>query len=312
MKKLTALLVSLLLICGMSITVFADGVKISTQVPNFHTVSIEAEGGRVIVDGQICEDSVHIERQKEQAWWIVPERGKVLSALYYNGEDVTAQVKAGVFTAPALVRNATLEAVFTDAPNSSQDEKFDISGTVTDKDGNPVSDATVDIGGRTGTTDEDGNFTVKDVPTGTWLVTVTDQDGKVIGIGEVTIGAPDGRSLTTTRDGNGNPVISPGSSTTAISLTLAIGEEGVISIQNVKDATPAQTEPAKPDNGGSQSGGQGNQSGSPSSKSNVQTSVGASPKTDDIANITLWSVLILASGAGLAGTALCRRKKKYN
>lgn len=40
----------------------------------------------------------------------------MLEHLYYNGVDVTAQVRAGMFTAPALVGDNTLEAVFADAP----------------------------------------------------------------------------------------------------------------------------------------------------------------------------------------------------
>ena len=62
-----------------------------------------------------------------------------------------------------------------------------MSGTITGPDGKPVPGAAVDIGGQTGTTDENGNFTVKDVPPGTHTVTVTDQDGNVIGIGEITM-----------------------------------------------------------------------------------------------------------------------------
>ena len=44
----------------------------------------------------------------------------------------------------------------------------------------------MDIGGQTGTTDEDGEFIIEDVPTGKWPVTVIDKDGNVIGIGEIT------------------------------------------------------------------------------------------------------------------------------
>ena len=173
MKKVTALLLSLFLVFGMSTTALADEVTIRTTVPERHTVNVQAEGGKIIANNQVCQGSVKIERQRVQSWWIVPDAGMVLSALYYNGEDVTAQVRAGVFTAPALTDDATLEAVFANAPSTPRDEQYDVSGTITGPDGKPVPGAAVDIGGQTGTTDENGNFTVKDVPPGTHTVTIT-------------------------------------------------------------------------------------------------------------------------------------------
>lgn len=321
MKKLTALLLSLLLLWGMGTTAFADEVTISTTVPERHTVSIQAEGGRIIADNQVCRGSVRIERQKEQSWWIVPDAGNVLSALYYNGQDVTVRVRSGVFTAPPLTGDAELLAVFADAPSSSQDEQYDVSGTVIGPDGSPVPGATVDIGGQTGTTDENGNFTVEDVPPGTWIVTVTDPDGSVIGIGEITITEPEGDSLTVTADEDGNPVITPGGGTTAIELPLIIGGDGVISIGDVKDAAPSREEPEQPgdtgtpgsqtgDQSGNQSGGQsGSQSGSQSPGSGGKTTGKDLPKTGDGPNIVFWGVLLFVSCAGWAGTALCRRKR---
>ena len=88
---------------------------------------------------------------------------------------------------------------------------------------------------------------MKDVPPGTHTVTVTDQEGNVIGIGEITIEDPQGGSMTVTTDSNGNPMIVPGNSTTMISLTLTVGEDGVIAIGDVEDATPAREESEEPE-----------------------------------------------------------------
>lgn len=69
MKKIIALLVSLLLVCCMSTTAFAQDVTISTTVPEWHTVFIEVEGGgKVVADHQICGDSIRIARQWEQTY----------------------------------------------------------------------------------------------------------------------------------------------------------------------------------------------------------------------------------------------------
>ena len=76
----------------------------------------------------------------------------MLVTLLYNGEDVTDQVTNGVFTAPSLVRDAELTAVFADAPAAPDDKTYDISGIVTDASGNPIPGATLDMGGRTDVT----------------------------------------------------------------------------------------------------------------------------------------------------------------
>ena len=72
-----------------------------------------------IADNKVCGDTVLIERQKEQTYWIIPDEGKELDKLYYNGEDVTSQMAGSTFTAPALIGDATLKAVFEDAEAST-------------------------------------------------------------------------------------------------------------------------------------------------------------------------------------------------
>ncbi len=317
LKKIAALLMALLLISCMGTSVFAQDVTVSTTVPEWHSVSIEVEGGgKVVVDHQICGTTIRVARQSEQTYWLIPDGGRVLSVLYYNGADVTAQVRAGVFTAPALTNDASLKAVFEDAETPSEDTRYDVSGTITGPDGKPISGVTVDIGGQTGTTDEDGNFNVEDVPTGTHTVTVADPDGEIIGIGEITIKEPEDDLLTTTTDGNGNPVITPGRDTEEIHLELTVGEDGVITIENVKDVTSSRTEPEKPadtDKPGNRPGSQssaGSQSGGRNPGPGRQSSGADSPKTGDSRDFTLWSALLLASCAALTGAALRERKKK--
>lgn len=268
----------------MSVTAYAEDVTISTTVPDRHTVTVEASGGSIVINGHACGASVQVERQKEQTYWIIPDACKTLEALYYNGEDVTGQVTAGVFTAPALIGDTTLKAVFKNAPSAPVKEDYDISGTVTDEDGKPVPGATVDVGGHTGTTDQNGTFLIKDVPPGTWPVVITDKDGTIIGIGEITIGEPGGGSLTVTTDGNGNPVVTPGKGTKTIGVTLVIGGDGTISVKNIKDATPAK--PNQPASSG-----------------------GTSPKTGDDSQMLLCLALLLLACGGLIGLAFFGRRK---
>ena len=46
MKKVTALLLSLFLVFGMSTTALADEVTIRTTVPERHTVNVQAEAAK--------------------------------------------------------------------------------------------------------------------------------------------------------------------------------------------------------------------------------------------------------------------------
>ena len=180
----------------------------------------------VTADGTILEDSAEAERHKEQAYWILPDAGKSLKSLTYNGEDVTDQVKNGVFTAPKLLRDAELTAVYEEAPPAPDDKTYSIGGTVTDEEGNPVSGAAVDIGGTTGKTDEAGNFSLTGVPSGSHTVVIIDEDGKAIGHGEITITAADETELTLTVDVN-----------------------GLLAVKAIKDATPEPSVPT-PQTGG--------------------------------------------------------------
>lgn len=297
----------------MSTAAFAREVTITTTVPERHTVSVEADGGKIVADHQICGDSIRVERQTSKTYWIIPDGGKRLSALYYNGQDVTGQVRAGLFKAPALTGDAILQAVFEDIPAPPEDDRHDVSGTVTDEEGSPIPGATVDIGGQTGITDEDGNFTVEDVPAGTWPVTVTDQDGNIIGIGEVTIEEPEGGAVTAAEDENGNPIITPGSGTTTIGMNLVVGGNGVIAITDVKDATPEPSQPGQPQQpepdqtepdqpgSGSQGGGPSGQPGQDSDGNDGANgnkgSNGNAAKTGDESAIGLWPLAALISAA---------------
>lgn len=231
MKKVLSLLLTLTLVCCMSVTAFADRVTITTTVPERHTVTVEADGGRIIANNRVCGDTVLIERQKAQTYWIVPDKGKELAALYYNGDDVTDRMVGSTFTAPPLINDAALKAVFKDAVSSDK-ESYTVGGIITDKDGNPIPGATVDIGGHTATTDKDGTFTVPNVPPGTYTVVITDEDGSIIGIGEITIDEPNNADFTLKDDENGNPIITPGIDNTNIDLAIVVNEDGGIDLED--------------------------------------------------------------------------------
>lgn len=238
MRKIASLLLGLFLVFGMATAASAQEVRIKTSVPEYHTVTVEASGGRIIADNQFCGSTVQVPRQQAQVWRIVPNKGKTLSALYYNGQNVTSQMNGTTFAAPPLTDDAVLEAVFVDSP--PQEEHYDIDGTVTDDGGNPVPGVTVDVGGHTGTTGTDGGFQIEDVPPGTHPVVITDEDGNVIGTGEITVGESGDGDFTVTTDSGGNPVITPGKDTEKIDLTIEVGGDGGVTIKDIKDETSSK------------------------------------------------------------------------
>ncbi len=275
MKRISFMLFALLLVWSMTVTAFAaNEAVIKTSVPETHTVTVEVSGGSVLADGKVCVGTVEVERQKEQTWWIVPDGGKVLSRLYYNGQDVTDQVKGGTFTAPPLRGNANLKAEFVTAPREKNGYELNI--TVIDSGGRAVSGAEVNVGGHTGTTNRKGSFQAKNVPSGTYPVVVTDQDGNVIGYGGIIIKKPGDGKLTVTADEMGNTVITPGKDTKKINLTIQVGENG-ITVKSIKDKTdkPAMT-----------------------------------PKTGDNNRPWLWLTVMAAAGVGLLICIVCDRSER--
>ena len=56
----------------------------------------------------------------------------------------------------------------------------------------------------------------------------------------------------------------------------------------------------------------GNNQTGDSDNSGTSTGDTVSPRTGDSSNVVLWVSLLIASGAGLLGATVYRRKKKYN
>lgn len=93
--------------------------ELSTTVPDTHTVTVTAEGGQVSIDGTVRDGEVAVARHSRQEYRMVAAEGHALDTLMYNGENVTDKVSAdGVFTAPELIDDATLHAVFRRVPGS--------------------------------------------------------------------------------------------------------------------------------------------------------------------------------------------------
>lgn len=82
-----------------------------------------------------------------------------------------------------------------------------------------------------------------------------------------------------------------------------VSETGTAATEfTVKAAASDDTQP--PQTGNDQTGDSHN--------SGISTGDTVSPRTGDSSNVVLWVSLLFASGAGLLGAIVYRRKKKYN
>ncbi|MBQ3929297.1 MAG: hypothetical protein VZR73_17025 [Acutalibacteraceae bacterium] len=129
MKKIAVLLMTLILLCSIPMTVYADSVRIDTDVPASHSVMVDVTGGTVKADGVVCKDQIAVERQKSQLYELVPEKGYQLDKLYYNGQDVTSLVKDNQFVADPIHADGVLKVLFKRIAEKSTHPSEQSSGT---------------------------------------------------------------------------------------------------------------------------------------------------------------------------------------
>ena len=121
MKKLTIMLLALLLLWVSCLTVFAEapqqkGAAISTTVPAYCEVTFLSSGGRIEVNGRAVHERESFDRRTEQTLHILSDEGKEIEQVLFGGEDVTSQVRDGYFTTPPLVTDTVIEVLYRDAP----------------------------------------------------------------------------------------------------------------------------------------------------------------------------------------------------
>ena len=281
MKKITVWLLCFCIVYVSSVTAFAqtisqDGTRssavISVTVPDSHTLTVSAEHAQVLYGGQ-WDESFSVERLSEPTLLIRPEDGYKVTRVTLNGEDVTAQVQGGYYPMGPVYEEKAL-VVETKAVPTNSDSIHDISGTVTNEVGDPIPGAVVDIGGKTGTTDEDGKFTISGVTDGYHPVTITDEDGNVIGYTEIEI--IEGEPGVTKKPDGSYTLTAPEDADLSLELTLTAA--GRISVDSLADITPEQSGPG--------------------------------PQTGDDGNLLIWSTMRLISSGILFILLLAKKQKK--
>ena len=119
MKKITVMLLAVLLFCVPCMTAFAapteqKGATISTTVPSTCNITFISDGGRIEEGGNDTHGTVAFERRSVHTFHIIPDERKVIDKVLYGGEDVTSQVKDGHFTTPPFFADMTFEVIYKD------------------------------------------------------------------------------------------------------------------------------------------------------------------------------------------------------
>ena len=120
MKKLTVMLLAVLLFCVPCMTAFAapteqKGATISTTVPATCDITFISVGGRIEEGSNDMDGTEEFDRRSVHTFHIIPDEGKEIDKVLFGGEDVTSQVKDGYFTTPPLTTDMTLEVIYKDA-----------------------------------------------------------------------------------------------------------------------------------------------------------------------------------------------------
>ena len=120
MKKITVMLIAVLLLCVPCMTAFAEvpeqkGATISTTVPAKCEITFISVDGRIEEGGTDMDGTEEFDRRSVHTFHIIPDEGKEIDKVLFGGEDVTSQVKDGYFTTPALTTDMTLEVIYKDA-----------------------------------------------------------------------------------------------------------------------------------------------------------------------------------------------------
>ncbi len=277
MRKITTLLLSLLLLCSMSIAAFAENTTITTTVPDSHTLTVTADGAEVFCNGQ--EGSrFTVDRLSKPTVLIRAESGKEITQVLLNNEDITSQIKGGYYTLAPVYEDKALTVTTKDAP-VPQGKIYTLKGTVK-RNGDPVAGITLELRStlKTDVTDKDGTFSFEDVECGKHSLTAL-ENGKIVGYTEFVLNK--GGTVDFYLAENGVYTVTADQNEIGIDLTLNLNDDSTMNIEKIDSVKK--------------------------SESPGETNI---PNTGDSTNLLLWLVLTLIAFAGFMATFAYIRKKK--
>jgi len=129
MKKITPLLLCILLTSVCTVTAFADTVGIYTVVPDSHTVTVNVTGDATATLDGGAGTTFTVERLSEPVLRFIPDEGKAIVKITLNGEDITDQLVDGAYTLPPVYEDKILNIQAQTADFVRDDVRWTRGGT---------------------------------------------------------------------------------------------------------------------------------------------------------------------------------------
>ena len=111
MKKYISALLLTVFILIFTPKAFADTTTLTTSVPKAHYISLSIGNGGS-VNGLRGKTEIWADRHSKVVFEIKPDSGYTIKSVFYNGENVTAEVRGGRFVIESLEADAVLKVNF--------------------------------------------------------------------------------------------------------------------------------------------------------------------------------------------------------
>lgn len=316
-KAIAAMVVFLFLACISPITALAENAAdennsamISVTVPNFHSITVQADGAEVFCGG-ISESNFTVERLSEPKLLIRAESGKKIKQVILNDEDITAQINGVYYTLPPIYENKTLTVITEDNPDPPpKSKKYTVKGTVS-QNGVPASDIKLELSGplKTYVKKVDEIFRFENLECGKYYLTAFKDE---IIIGNMEFELIEGFDVDFDLYKNELYILTTNQNEVGIDITLNINGNGTMKVEDIAEVTEDNIEPTESaDNSSSENTDSTTSTASTNSESNKKPQNFrplSSPKTGDTLKITIW-ILLLAAVISCMGSAILKKSK---
>lgn len=215
----------------------AEETEVTVSVPKQHEVVIDSKDGRVVVNQSVVDTKFQADRHSEVTYWILPDAGKEIQTVVYDGVDVTDQVVDHEYTAPKLVRNASLTVTYGDI-EAPDENTYIINGSITGTD-QTLDNLSLEIGGKKTTVSKNSSFIFPNISSGLHTMVLMDQNENILAHGVLNIEKAQDNDLQTVTSEDGNISIIPSLKTENITLQILL-EKGHLVLSSAADSTPQE------------------------------------------------------------------------
>lgn len=259
MKKACSVLLSVLLIFTMQLCVFAEAgeigkTQLKTVVPSTHEITVTYnDGGYVLKDGNLIASGAKfaVDRFDSLSLGAVAKLDSHLERVTVNGKDYTDKLQYGMLRFDSVTTDMNIVFTFkkcfgptepTTNPGGDHEDpcvRMGMNGNVyRGKNLFPGAKLDIDLGEIKAEAGKDGAYSVDVIKDGFHVVTITDENGEVVGKTTFSVSVSDTATETTViklDDGSQIAVVPKGTNT--LWLDFVVNDDGTI---NIVPGTPVE------------------------------------------------------------------------